>query len=94
MEDDIGQHDCDQCASHANPGLGPPEGIEKYHETKGQDEKTDPGQKRRVQKKGDDGDKNMTPFQASPRIRQLPLSAFAQYGFGDKNDGKCSGNQA
>jgi len=94
MKDDIRQYDCNKGSGDVNPRLCFPKGIEKHHESKGQEEKTDPGQKRCIQKKGHGGNKNMTPFQTPPRIRQFPLSTFSQYGFDDKNDGKCSENQA
>lgn len=92
MKDDIGQRDRDKGTADYNPKPRCSEGIEKHHEAEGYEQKTDLGQKRRVQKKGDDGDKNMTPFQPSPGIGQYSLPAFAQYAIDDQEDGKYSEN--
>lgn len=93
MEDDVSQHDCDKCACDGNPRFGFSKGIEKYHKTERHEQKAYLIQKRRIRRKGDQGDKDMTPFQASPRIRQHSLPAFAQYALDDEDDGKCSQNQ-
>jgi hypothetical protein len=92
MKDDVSQHDCDKCAADCNPKPRFSQGIEKHHEAEGHEQKTNLGQKRRIQKKGNGGDKNMTPFQPSPGIGQYPLTAFAQYALDDEDDGKYSEN--
>jgi hypothetical protein len=94
MEDDVSQHDGDKRACDGNPKFGFSKGIEKYHKPERHDQKTYLDQKRRIQRKGDQGDKDMTPFQASPRIRQHPLTAFAQYALDDEDNGEYSQNQA
>ena len=93
MEDDVSQHDCDEGTEDCNPGSRFSEGIEECHEAEGHEQKTDPGQKSGIQKKGDDGYKNITPFQAFPRIRQRLATAFAQNALHDEGDGKDPENQ-
>jgi hypothetical protein len=94
MENDVGQHDCHKGSGHAYPELWFPQGIEEYHDAECHNKKTDTGEERCVEEKGDHGDQHILPFEPSPGIGQYPFACFPERGLDNQDQGKYPADQA